>query len=99
MDTYGITQAEYDAILSAQDGKCAGCGGTRSYSLHVDHDHRHETDLLAAGLSEQDAARQSIRGLLCARCNKVLRDIRDNAPNLVALAHYLSNPPARKVLR
>lgn len=98
-ENYGITSEEADEILEAQDGKCAGCGGTRRYELHVDHDHKLQAQLLADGVSEREAARRSVRGRLCARCNKVLRDTRDNGANLVALAHYLANPPARKVLR
>lgn len=36
---YGITQAEYDAMADAQDGKCAICGVEKPM-LHVDHDHK-----------------------------------------------------------
>lgn len=95
---YGITLEQYDALLHAQGGKCAGCGGKRSYNLHVDHDHSRERELLALGLSVEDAARLSIRGLLCARCNKILRDARDSVPILRSLANYLLRPPAQKVL-
>jgi hypothetical protein len=96
--TYGITLVEYDAILKAQDGKCAGCGGVRPYNLHVDHDHRLEAFYVEQGASPQEAARLSVRGLLCARCNKVLRDVRDGGETLRRLADYLDDPPARKVL-
>jgi hypothetical protein len=34
---YGITAAEYDALLAAQDGPCALCG--ERPAEHVDHDH------------------------------------------------------------
>ena len=98
-ENYGITLEEADAILEAQGGKCAGCGGTRRYELHVDHDHKVEAALLAAGWEPKAAARESVRGRVCARCNKVLRDTRDNGDTLVALAHYLANPPAKRVLR
>lgn len=97
-ETYGLTQADYDAILAAQGGCCAGCGGTRRYALHVDHDHEVERKLLAKGKDAATAARQSVRGLLCARCNKVLRDTRDNGPTLTNLARYLEYPPAPAVL-
>jgi Recombination endonuclease VII len=57
---YGIGQAEYDAMLAAQGGKCAlfeVCGSTEPGRGHrywiVDHDH--ETGKL--------------RGLLCHKCN------------------------------
>lgn len=97
-NTYGITEAEYAEILERQAGKCGGCGQSRRYNLHVDHDHKVERALLAAGSDPQTAARHSVRGLLCARCNKVLRDTRDNAENLRSLAGYLENPPAKAVL-
>src|SRR5574341_903709 len=52
METYGLTQAEYDAILAEQGGCCGGCHGTRRYSLHVDHDHKVEAHLLAKGMDQ-----------------------------------------------
>lgn len=85
--TYDITPHEYDLMLTAQNGKCAGCKTPRRYNLHVDHDHKH-----------LGPVRDQIRGLLCARCNKVLRDVRDDADILLFLCGYLRNPPARKVL-
>lgn len=96
--TYGITSDEYDLILAAQGGVCAGCGQKRRYLLHVDHDHKVERLLLSEGKAPEVAARASIRGLLCARDNKVLRDTRDNVSNLQMLAEYLQHPPAREVL-
>ena len=98
-ETYGLEPGEYTQLLDAQDGKCAGCGGSRRYFLHVDHDHALQAKLLMQGVSAREAARRSVRGLLCKRCNGILRDVRDNAPNLRGLAVYLDKPPARKVLR
>lgn len=89
-EKYGLTQEEYDEILAAQGGVCAGCRQKRSYLLNVDHDHKVER--------ECGDVRASVRGLLCRRCNKVLRDIRDSTTNLLGLAEYLQNPPARAVL-
>lgn len=52
---YGITVADYDAMLSAQNGLCAICDqpSTNGKRLHVDHNH--ETG--------------KVRGLLCTSCN------------------------------
>lgn len=52
---YGITPAEYDAILKKQGGVCDICKKPRTQKrrLHVDHDHRNG----------------KVRGILCSRCN------------------------------
>lgn len=61
---YGITSAEYGALLEAQGGGCAICGRTESKDisrrsatgkrrLHIDHCH----------------ATGRVRGLLCSSCN------------------------------
>lgn len=76
--TYGLTPEGYARLLAYQGGVCAGCGAKRSYRLNVDHDHK-------TGL---------VRGLLCRRCNKVLRDVRDSVGILIALRWYLDYPPA-----
>lgn len=99
MKVYGLTLEDYERLLAAQGGKCAGCGGTRKYNLHVDHDHKLEAEMLARGEPALWAARCSVRGLLCARCNKILRDARDSVPTLRRLASYVLRPPAQKVLR
>lgn len=81
--TYGISIAEYDIMFAAQDGKCFACGGGTSKNfLAVDHSHK----------------TGEVRGLLCARCNKVLRDVRDRPEVLSKLAGYLKIPPARSLL-
>lgn len=87
VEQYGITEADYAALLAAQGGACAICGGTRRKNLDVDHDHKLE-------------GRASVRGLLCARCNRqILRHARDDAALLRAAASYIDNPPARSVLK
>ena len=77
--TYGLTAEQYDALLAHQGGVCAICGGERRYRLNVDHDH-------ATGL---------VRGLLCRRCNKLLRDVRDDRDLLYRAAAYLNVPTAQ----
>jgi hypothetical protein len=50
---YGLSEADFDALVLAQDGKCKICLKTPRGRLHVDHSH--------------DTGK--IRGLLCTGCN------------------------------
>lgn len=83
--TYGITEADYLALLKHQGGGCAICSRKPApgKNLHVDHDHR-------SGL---------VRGLLCLTCNHDLLGRRDQRPELFKRAfEYLTDPPAVTVL-
>jgi hypothetical protein len=53
---YGLSPADYDALLAKQDGVCATCGKPSKETLCVDHCH----------------ATGTIRGLLCRQCNFAL---------------------------
>jgi len=67
---YGISQAEYDAMLEKQGGVCRICGGTNGPRiLHVDHHH----------------GTGAVRGLLCTNCNTGLGMFQDN-PNFLSQA-------------
>lgn len=86
---YGITVAEYDELLSLQNGRCAVCGvlprdGDKlGRPLSIDHDH--ETG--------------KIRGLLCMSCNIAIGNIKENVDSLKRAVRYLEdcydNPPKR----
>jgi len=78
--TYGLTAADYDALLGLQGGKCAICrGAPKSKRLAVDHDHK-------SG---------AVRGLLCSRCNHdLLGSAWDSLALAHALVTYLDTPPA-----
>lgn len=78
---YGLTPAQYEELMVFQDRKCAICKQARPYRLNVDHDHK---SLLT-------------RGLLCRRCNKLLRDVRDGIDVLLGAAAYLRQSPADKL--
>lgn len=88
---YSLTQAEYDRLFAAQDGRCHLCR-RRSIRvpLAVDHDHR----------------TGEVRGLLCPDpnygCNLKVVARFDADPDPLAMAlrlvDYLRNPPARKIL-
>lgn len=77
---YGLTVADYDALLAAQDGKCAICGvepGVKESSLrkHLCVDHCHTTG--------------KIRGLLCGPCNRALGLLGENPQTVAAAQQYL----------
>jgi hypothetical protein len=72
--TFGLTQADYDALLAKQGGGCAICGKPPGkISLHVDHDH--ETS--------------EVRGLLCVGCNNALGQFHDDPALLDRAIEYL----------
>jgi hypothetical protein len=69
---------DYMALLEAQNGKCAICGGgeTGKFSrLSVDHDH----------------VTKKIRGLLCSSCNAGLGRLKDSEELLIRALEYLRN--------
>lgn len=78
--TYGLTAADYDALLRAQDGRCAICRARpKSKRLAVDHDHK----------------TGAVRGLLCSRCNHdLMGSAWDSMAMASALWHYMNTPPA-----
>jgi len=92
LTTYGLRSGEYAALKAAQGGVCFICtratGAVRR--LAVDHDHALER----AGLP----MRQTVRGLLCKTCNKMLGFMRDDPLAFERAAAYLNNPPAKKIL-
>lgn len=80
---YGISSGQYDAMLVAQNNKCAVCKSTdpggRRYAtgktimFSVDHCH----------------ATGKVRGLLCTHCNRALGLIKDNLDTALRMAEYL----------
>jgi hypothetical protein len=70
---YGISIADYEAMVARQDGLCAVCRRRPVKRLCVDHSH--ETKML--------------RSLLCHGCNRGLGDFEDNPEFLRAGADYL----------
>jgi len=68
---YGLLLEDYQAMLLAQGGVCAACQEPTDVQLYVDHDH--ETD--------------TVRGLLCPRCNTIAGVLDD--PKVWAVWAYL----------
>jgi hypothetical protein len=74
--SHGLERSEYDAILAAQDNRCAICENEFIKKPHVDHDHVAET----------------IRGLLCFSCNFALGLLHDDLERIARMAEYVENP-------
>jgi Recombination endonuclease VII len=74
---YGISAAEYEALLAKQDGACAICRKRSKERLCVDHCH----------------LTGRIRGLLCHACNLALGYLKDDQASLVAALAYLGALP------
>lgn len=100
---YGITREEKEAIFRYQGECCAICRGTESggrLGWHVDHNHK---------TKQQIGKRESVRGVLCCRCNtKWIAEFEKfgkcgfryaYGEQLTATVEaYLTSPPAQKVL-
>lgn len=71
---FGLSRAQFDALLSAQGGGCAICHTALPESRGC-VDHCHTTG--------------RIRGILCAPCNTALGFFRDDPQRLRAAATYL----------
>lgn len=75
-ERYGITSEEYNAMLKAQNERCAICNRHPSEfrrQFHVDHCHK----------------TKKVRGLLCCSCNLGLGSFNDNVDRLQLAIAYL----------
>lgn len=73
---YGLTEADYQALSAAQDGKCAICRAEPKEGWPLVVDHCHETGV--------------VRGLLCDGCNQAIGRLGDNAESLQRALSYLA---------
>jgi hypothetical protein len=77
---YGVSLADYEAMLAKQGGQCAIClcePSTQAHGVfHVDHCHK----------------TGRVRGLLCRGCNHVLGHLKDDPKALRRAVEYLSVP-------
>jgi hypothetical protein len=75
---YGLTQADWDALIERQGNRCAVCRtdkpGGRGERWHIDHDH-------VTGRT---------RGLLCHQCNVGIGNLRDDPEIIKAAARYVT---------
>lgn len=76
---YGLTKAEYLAMLESQGGGCAICGEPQESrgGKRAAVDHCHETG--------------QVRALLCTKCNTGLGAFRDRTDLLAKAAMYLKH--------
>lgn len=73
-ELYGITELQYESMLSEQGGGCAICGTLMTARrLCVDHDH--ETN--------------KVRALLCRSCNLMIGSAHDKQSVLLEAVKYL----------
>ena len=86
-EKFGITGAQFDAMLAAQGGGCAICGTAetranwrsgKAAAMDVDHDH----------------ATGAVRGLLCDSCNRAIGFFADSPDRLRAAIAYLERHAA-----
>ncbi len=73
---HGLTIADYERMLTAQDGRCAVCRSENPRGAgrwHIDHDH----------------ATGQVRGLLCSNCNLALGYFGDDPEIIEAAARYI----------
>lgn len=71
---FGLTSADYQALLASQGGVCAICGRPEhGRRLAVDHDH----------------ITGAVRGLLCRHCNLALGQFGDDPARIDRAASYL----------
>ncbi len=73
---HGLTVEQYEAMVAAQDNRCAICGNEqvgRFGRLAIDHDHQ----------------TGAVRGLLCARCNLCLGQFNDDIETMKKAIEYI----------
>lgn len=85
-DDYGLTAEQYYAILQIQGGRCYICRRATGATKRLAVDHNHQTG--------------EVRGLLCGSCNRgVIGHLREEIEAFERCIQYLTDPPARQVLR
>lgn len=70
---YGITNDQYDFMVDSQSGKCAICNKVPDKKLVVDHNH----------------ATNSVRELLCDKCNQAIGLMKESIETLLSAVEYL----------
>lgn len=71
---YGLSEAQFLALLHSNGGKCDICRDTFTTEMPIDHCH----------------TTGAVRGMLCRRCNMAIGIFRDDPALLLAAAEYLN---------
>ena len=77
MRRYGITLAQRDEMVKAQNGLCAICEGSMEGKRNMHVDHCHTT--------------KKVRGMLCLECNIGLGKFKDDPELMLKAIAYLRN--------
>lgn len=91
---YGIDFADFDALLSSQDGRCVICQHELVYGLPKGS--RPEEGQREA-VVDHDHATGDVRGILCRQCNSGLGLLGDNVEALTAALSYLLSPSHQRL--
>jgi hypothetical protein len=79
---YGITLADYNAMLRKQANRCAICCRAETIRLK-------RTGELRRLAVDHDHVTGAVRGLLCHRCNVLVWALEDNHTSLAAIGTYI----------
>jgi len=82
---FGLTVAQYDAMVTAQDGLCAIC---RRPETRLDH----RTKRVRRLAVDHCHTSKRVRGLLCCACNTAIGLLKDSPRLLTAARQYLEAP-------
>jgi beta-galactosidase/beta-glucuronidase len=78
---YGISLAQFNAMLQRQNSKCALCDCALNMT-HLD---------ASRAVVDHDHVTGNVRGILCNECNRGLGYFHDNAAALLKAANYITN--------
>jgi len=87
---YGLTPEEYDAMMAAQDSRCAICGSAE----WPGKDGKPNVDHCAKTVFPGEPKRKFVRGILCGNCNNGLGMFDHDPDRLRAAAEYMDRANA-----
>lgn len=87
---FGITLAEYDHLLDAQNGVCAICGNPPALALGL-RSRRQGRAVRPRLVVDHDHETNEVRGLLCTPCNRGIGFLGDDPKRVRAALDYLED--------